>query len=155
VRITKLPIPASALLSSSHWFKVIYVCTAGPAANCTVCNETGSLRSMVMCCSCGIHYHSTCMAISSNPGNTFVLTYYTILSCKTHTHSLITVKCLNLLNEFQWIWIITLCSRGNHGMDRRVVVSDCLVQLKQWKSNFEFQGSISIVCMFIWRSQRC
>ncbi|CAG7629500.1 unnamed protein product [Allacma fusca] len=43
------------------------VAMLGKAANCTVCDQPGSISSLLMCCSCNNHYHSACLALNSDP----------------------------------------------------------------------------------------
>lgn len=41
---------------------------------CLSCSSLGDLSKLIMCCSCGDHFHSTCIGLANLPGRyTFVL----------------------------------------------------------------------------------
>lgn len=36
---------------------------------CLTCSSLGDLSKLIMCCSCGDHFHSTCIGLANLPGN--------------------------------------------------------------------------------------
>ncbi|ODN00515.1 Histone-lysine N-methyltransferase 2C, partial [Orchesella cincta] len=57
---------SKSVLCSSHLD--LAVSMVGDKANCTVCDSPGKISSLIMCSSCGHHYHGSCMALNCDPG---------------------------------------------------------------------------------------